>query len=785
MAVENTAFFIGVFMTVSISERLSPLYEGNGINTRFDFTFRVFDQEDATGVSVKHQVGADFENVDESLYTVTLNEDNLGGYITFLNAPVVGFQFYIAGETPVDQALDITNYDNFYPDAIELSLDKLTSILQEWAHSLGLEKLSRNKALEILDQAIQDQIREQGLALDQIDSFANDLANRLQNIVIEKGWLAEFIADGEENQKQINASTIRRVTSIAKLLEINNPKNGSVVFVEQYYSDQQKKGAGRNYTYNASRQLENDGCTIINGWVGEKKGAYTVWDWGYSLENKELSNAAIQKWLTSDYACELLAEELSNNDFLDITVSKNKTIFGAGKGVSILNKVKIVLKNGSFIANNFSSNKLGLNYALRIENYDQVFVDNFESEENYDACLIWHANSDKSKAIIQNSTARRSARIGFTTDVNSRNVTFINCDSVDSRQGFHSEAGSDTLYQNCNAIRCGLDSPTPPTDQPSLYAGGFRFHAYKNVTLENCHNIDPAGRSIDWLGGGGENLTIRNSNNLHFTTDDVGPTDPDSSYTYSNIEIDSCKSFSLINQLRKSRFTGIFKIKNVDAGNVDCLSGAMAQNRINSITLCVLENLNLSRMQVDTNSLNASLTMSNVSCKSAYSSIISGFEYINAGDISYNWIAGDESQYPQLGFRFDAKNAKSFVLNSFSSIGRGGGSQISLENIDSSKFIGGYIGRIMSINEIDAFEDLDVNKYNIVIVGRNNKTNIATRTIASTTADLQSMQSAINTNKYLGKEVYNSTISKFMKSTGSEKISTWVATDGSTVITPT
>lgn len=204
MAVEITAFFIGVFMTVSISERLSPLYEGNGINTRFDFTFRVFDQEDANGVSVKHQVGADFENVDESLYTVTINPDNLGGYINFLTAPEVGFEFYIAGETPVDQLLDITNYDNFYPDAIERSLDKLTAILQEWAHSLGFEKLSREKALELLNLALQDQIRDQGLALDQIDAFAQDLANRLETIVVERGWLAELVADGDENQKQIN-----------------------------------------------------------------------------------------------------------------------------------------------------------------------------------------------------------------------------------------------------------------------------------------------------------------------------------------------------------------------------------------------------------------------------------------------------------------------------------------------------------------------------------------------------------------------------------------------------
>ncbi|MDC5499074.1 hypothetical protein OHX04_11700 [Acinetobacter baumannii] len=192
-------------MTVSISERLSPLYEGNGINTRFDFTFRVFDQEDANGVSVKHQVGADFENIDESLYSVTINPDNLGGYITFLTAPEVGFEFYIAGETPVDQQLDITNYDNFYPDAIERSLDKLTAILQEWSHSLGFEKLSREKALEILDLALQEQIRDQGLALDQIDAFAQDLANRLKNIVVERGWLAELIVDGDQTQKELNS----------------------------------------------------------------------------------------------------------------------------------------------------------------------------------------------------------------------------------------------------------------------------------------------------------------------------------------------------------------------------------------------------------------------------------------------------------------------------------------------------------------------------------------------------------------------------------------------------
>lgn len=261
MAVVIRPFIFGVLMTVSISERLSPLYEGNGTNTRFDFTFRVFDQEDASGVSVKHQVNADFENVDEALYSVVINEDNLGGYITFYTAPAVGFEFYIMGETPVDQLLDITNYDNFYPDAIERSLDKLTAILQEWVNSLGFEKLSRGKALELLDLAIQEQIREQGLAMDQIDSYAKALSDSIRNIVIQNGWLAELVVDGSTSQKEINAG----LDDISQLLLVQEPNHGMRMYVKSYVSGLEKGGG--QFIYDVNKTGTNDGGTVCSGWV--------------------------------------------------------------------------------------------------------------------------------------------------------------------------------------------------------------------------------------------------------------------------------------------------------------------------------------------------------------------------------------------------------------------------------------------------------------------------------------------------------------------------------------
>lgn len=143
MAVEITAFFIGEKMTVPVSDRLSQLYVGNGTNVRFDFNFRVFQQEDDTGIAVRQKGLIDFETLDPSMYTVTVNQDGMGGYITFSVPPNAGVYFYIAGLTTLDQLLDITNYDNFYPDAIERALDKLTALLQERSTEIDLEKQAR------------------------------------------------------------------------------------------------------------------------------------------------------------------------------------------------------------------------------------------------------------------------------------------------------------------------------------------------------------------------------------------------------------------------------------------------------------------------------------------------------------------------------------------------------------------------------------------------------------------------------------------------------------------
>ncbi|MCF1281327.1 hypothetical protein [Acinetobacter pittii] len=244
-------------MTVQVADRLSQLYVGNGVNTRFDFIFRVFDQEDETGVAVRVKVGNDFVFLDQSKYAVTVNQDNLGGYVTFNEAPSNQTFFYIAGKTPVDQQLDITNYDNFYPDAIERALDKLTAILQEWKHLVDFETQAR-----ILADIDYDQLALQREA--ELKAYIDGVASSIigQPVV---GLPAQFVQDGPENQKEINSITPRYFSSVDEMLAYPHKRNGLIAITKSYHAGLSKGGS--KYVYDSSKASINNGVTIIGGWV--------------------------------------------------------------------------------------------------------------------------------------------------------------------------------------------------------------------------------------------------------------------------------------------------------------------------------------------------------------------------------------------------------------------------------------------------------------------------------------------------------------------------------------
>ena len=166
--------------------------------------------------------------------------------------------------------------------------------------------------------------------------------------------------------------------------------------------------------------------------------------------------------------------------------------------------------------------------------------------------------------------------------------------------------------------------------------------------------------------------------------------------------------------------------------------------------------------------------MGNIHVRSPYFNVIRGFTHYIAGDLTYSWDNSGETHYPNLGFRFDSNKAKTFTLQSFRSIGAGGGSHLSIENFPSTckPVVTTLIG------EMDVYNVSS----NVALMRLSSS---ALKTTEVSTMYLSQASDAINTqNKYLGRDVYNPVIGKFMKATGSAPTSTWVSLDGATTITP-
>lgn len=120
-------------MTISSETRKAGPYTGNGSQTSFPFSFKVFTTADVqvirTDLSLNETtlvLGTD--------YTVTLNsnqDSNPGGSITTTTAPASGFLITLTSQVGATQATDLTNQGGFYPNVLNTALDKLTILVQQ------------------------------------------------------------------------------------------------------------------------------------------------------------------------------------------------------------------------------------------------------------------------------------------------------------------------------------------------------------------------------------------------------------------------------------------------------------------------------------------------------------------------------------------------------------------------------------------------------------------------------------------------------------------------------
>ncbi|MFA3066125.1 hypothetical protein KWE80_14820 [Acinetobacter pittii] len=245
-------------------------YVANGTTTIFPLEFDVL-QQDHLIVLVN--------DAEPSVGSWSL--DSINDTVIFNVAPLSGSIIKIRRDTPLQRTTDYATYNNsFRADPVNLDFDNIWRKLQEmgvlnWMIDNNIKDL--NEYVDSLNDETKaiflQMIKDQGTSLEQLDTYVDQLYKNLANVAIEKGWLAEFIADGDENQKIINDETTRNFDSIADLLQYNPRRNGQTVYVKSYYAGWANTYpylgpcGGGTFVYNSDRINENDGVLVFNGWI--------------------------------------------------------------------------------------------------------------------------------------------------------------------------------------------------------------------------------------------------------------------------------------------------------------------------------------------------------------------------------------------------------------------------------------------------------------------------------------------------------------------------------------
>lgn len=240
-------------------------HTGNGVTTSFSLGFQC-ESKDHLIVLV--------DEIEPPIATWSLNNGN----VVFTTAPAAGKKITLQRNTPFGRTTDYQSFNNsFRPQSVNGDFDRLWLKLQElgvadWLMKLYVDRLHQQQEVKIKDlkdyvddrddelrSYLMEEIRKQGVALDQLDEYYNYLMQRLAQIAVDKGWDASFVVDGDRTQKQINDSN--QVPSLSALRLISPKKKGEKAYLISVIADANKGGGVFVATQKAS--LVDNGGTIV------------------------------------------------------------------------------------------------------------------------------------------------------------------------------------------------------------------------------------------------------------------------------------------------------------------------------------------------------------------------------------------------------------------------------------------------------------------------------------------------------------------------------------------
>lgn len=175
-------------------------HTGNGVTTSFALEFQCESKDHLTVL---------IDDIEPPIATWSLT----GGNVVFTTAPAAGKKITAQRNTPFSRNVDYQSYNNsFRPPAVNKDFDWIWWKLQElgvadWILGARIDALKNyvDRKDDELKAYLMEEIRKQGVALDQLDEYYNYLMERLAQIAVDKGWDASFVVDASgKTQQEIN-----------------------------------------------------------------------------------------------------------------------------------------------------------------------------------------------------------------------------------------------------------------------------------------------------------------------------------------------------------------------------------------------------------------------------------------------------------------------------------------------------------------------------------------------------------------------------------------------------
>lgn len=166
-------------------------HTGNGVTTSFALEFQC-DSKDHLIVFV--------DGIEPPIASWSLTEGN----VVFTIAPAAGKKIALQRNTPFGRTTNYQSFNNsFRPQTVNIDFDRLWLKLQELGVANWLLKQYVDKKDDELKSFLLEEIRKQGVALDQLDEYYNYLMQRLAQIAVDKGWDASFVVDASGATQQV------------------------------------------------------------------------------------------------------------------------------------------------------------------------------------------------------------------------------------------------------------------------------------------------------------------------------------------------------------------------------------------------------------------------------------------------------------------------------------------------------------------------------------------------------------------------------------------------------